>query len=111
MSKAVIPFVLALTLFFLAGKAYGRSSYASWFGPGLYGNRMACGGVLSPGTWGVANKSLPCGTRIMVCLKRCATATVVDRGPFVAGREFDLTSALAHYIGLVGIQLIEWKIK
>jgi peptidoglycan hydrolase-like protein with peptidoglycan-binding domain len=35
---------------------------ASYYGPGLWGNRMACGGVLRHGVRGVAHRSLPCGT-------------------------------------------------
>src|SRR6478609_641070 len=37
---------------------------ASYYGPGLYGGALACGGTLQPGTLGVAHKTLPCGTRI-----------------------------------------------
>ena len=41
-----------------------RSAYASWYGPGLYGNRLGCGGTLGPGTFGVAHRTLPCGTKV-----------------------------------------------
>ncbi len=41
-----------------------RYAAASWYGPGLYGNTIACGGTLTPATLGVANKYLPCGTRV-----------------------------------------------
>jgi len=34
---------------------------------------------------------------------------VIDRGPSVPGRQFDLTEALAHRLGLVGIQRIVWS--
>jgi hypothetical protein len=71
-----------------------RPAHASWYGPGLYGNRLACGGRLRPGTLGVANKHLPCGT--MVTFRhggRSVTVPVVDRGPYVGGREWDLTAA------------------
>jgi hypothetical protein len=77
-----------------------RVAYASWYGPGLYGGRMACGGRLSPGTVGVAHKSLPCGTRVVLRNgRRMVRAAVVDRGPFVAGREFDLTAATRARLG------------
>lgn len=69
-----------------------RPVTASWYGPGLYGNRMACGGTLSAGTVGVANKTLPCGTKVTLRYRgRTATVPVVDRGPYVAGRTYDLT--------------------
>jgi hypothetical protein len=77
-----------------------RSASASWYGPGLYGNRMACGGTLTPGTIGVANKSLPCGTKVHLRVgKRTVTAPVVDRGPFAGNREYDLTSATKQKLG------------
>lgn len=69
-----------------------KAARASWYGPGLYGNRTACGGRLSPRTLGVANKTLPCGTRVALYYHgHTVTAPVIDRGPYVAGREYDLT--------------------
>ena len=41
-----------------------RQAGASFYGPGLYGNGVACGGTLMPGTLGVAHKTLPCGTMV-----------------------------------------------
>jgi hypothetical protein len=86
-----------------------RSAGASWYGPGLYGNPVACGGTLQPGTVGVANKSLPCGTKLTFRYgHKEVTAKVIDRGPFVAGREFDLTEALKNTLGFpdVGTVLV-----
>ena len=74
-----------------------RYANASWYGPGLYGNELGCGGTLTSGRLGVANKSLPCGTK--VTLRHAAARVrvpVIDRGPYVGGREFDLTAATAH---------------
>lgn len=77
-----------------------RRSYASYYGPGLYGGGLACGGTLSPSTVGVAHKTLPCGTKVAFYAGgRVVTARVIDRGPFVAGREWDLTAALKRKIG------------
>jgi rare lipoprotein A len=78
------------------GAAYVfRTSYASYYGPGLYGGGLACGGRLSPSTVGVAHKSLPCGTRVTFKVgRRIVTAPVIDRGPYVSGRDWDLTAAL-----------------
>ena len=71
-----------------------RTSYVSWYGPGFYGHRTACGGTLGPGTLGVANKTLPCGTKVTLHYHRSTvTVPVIDRGPYVAGREYDLTGA------------------
>ena len=71
-----------------------RQTFASWYGPGFIGGHTACGGTLSGGVLGVANKTLPCGTRVTFHYgSRTVTARVVDRGPYVAGREWDLTPA------------------
>lgn len=86
-------------------------SWASWYGPGLYGNNLGCGGILTTHTWGVANKTLPCGTRLTLCYKRCTTVTVIDRGPYVAGRDFDLTYPVKSYIGMPSVGRIRWYIK
>lgn len=77
-----------------------RPALASWYGPGLYGNRTACGQTLTAGLKGVAHKSLPCGTRVSIRYRgRSTSAVVVDRGPFSGAREFDLTSATAQALG------------
>jgi rare lipoprotein A (peptidoglycan hydrolase) len=86
------------------------TAVASWYGPGLYGNRLACGGTLTPGTAGVANKTLPCGTRIHLCLRGCVTVPVVDRGPYVGGRTFDLTAPVKDAIGMGGIGVVRYRV-
>jgi hypothetical protein len=71
-----------------------RTSFVSYYGPGFYGHRTACGGTLRPGTLGVANKSLRCGTRVTLRYRgNTVTVPVIDRGPYVGGREYDLTAA------------------
>ncbi|WP_320671608.1 septal ring lytic transglycosylase RlpA family protein [Patulibacter defluvii] len=87
-----------------------RAAYASYYGPGLYGGALACGGRLSPGTIGVAHKTLPCGTRLTFRVgNRQVRARVIDRGPYVGGREFDLTSATRNALGFgdVGTVLVD----
>jgi hypothetical protein len=85
----------------LRGRVYVyRPSRASWYGPGLYGNRLACGGTLGAGTLGVAHRTLRCGTRVTFRLSgRSVTVPVVDRGPFHGGREWDLTAATKRRLG------------
>jgi rare lipoprotein A (peptidoglycan hydrolase) len=69
-----------------------RRSQASWYGPGFYGNRTACGRTLGTKTLGVAHKSLPCGTKVSLRYKgRTVVAPVIDRGPYAGNREYDLT--------------------
>lgn len=80
-----------------------RYAQASWYGPGLYGNHLGCGGRLGYSTLGVANKSLPCGTKVTLRHgHRAIRVRVIDRGPYVAGREYDLTEATARRLGFHG---------
>ena len=80
-----------------------RSANASWYGPGLYGNRTGCGGTLDAGRLGVAHKSLPCGTMVTFMRgTRSVRVPVIDRGPYVGGREYDLTAATAQRLGFQG---------
>ena len=72
---------------------------ATWYGPGLYGNEMACGGKLTRDTFGVAHKTLPCGKKVTIAHGgRIVIARVVDRGPFVKGVEYDLTAKTARSV-------------
>jgi hypothetical protein len=74
-----------------------RLAGASWYGPG---GSLACGGWLSDSTLGVANKTLPCGTLVTLHLgHRTVRVPVIDRGPYVAGRDFDLTPATKRALG------------
>jgi len=77
-----------------------RYAQASWYGPGLYGNRTACGQTLTPSTRGVAHKTFPCGTKLTLRYGgRSVNVEVIDRGPYVGDREFDLTSATRDDLG------------
>jgi hypothetical protein len=80
-----------------------RVASASWYGPGFYGNRLGCGGTLTAGRLGVAHKSLPCGTEVTLRHgRRVVRVPVIDRGPYVAGREYDLTQATARRLRFHG---------
>jgi peptidoglycan hydrolase-like protein with peptidoglycan-binding domain len=85
-------------------KALKRSmnkGVASWYGPGFFGNRTACGETLERGTVGVAHKSLPCGTRVTFYANgHYLRAEVIDRGPYSRGINWDLTQAAARALGL-----------
>jgi rare lipoprotein A len=80
-----------------------RRALASWYGPGLYGGRLGCGGTLTPRTLGVASKTLPCGKKVTLRHRgRMVRVAVVDRGPYVGGRELDLTAATKDRLGFAG---------
>jgi rare lipoprotein A len=53
---------------------------------------------------GVANRSLPCGTRVMLRYGgRTVTAVVDDRGPYAGGRDWDLNQNTASALGFDGV--------
>jgi hypothetical protein len=72
--------------------------------------RTACGQRLGPRTLGVAHPVLPCGVKIFIAYGENVVLTqVVDRGPNVPGRQFDVTRPLAAKIGLKGTQRVRWR--
>ena len=78
-----------------------RPAMATWYGPGLYGHRTACGQVLSHAIMGVAHRTLPCGTPVEIAFNgQTVTVPVIDRGPFTNGARYDLTSATAQALGV-----------
>jgi hypothetical protein len=78
-----------------------RPATATWYGPGFFGRRTACGQTLTRTLVGVAHRTLPCGTQVAVLHRgRSIVAPVVDRGPFGARARWDLTAAAAQAVGL-----------
>jgi hypothetical protein len=73
------------------------------------GRRSTCGGLVERSTLGVAHPVLPCGAKLYLAYRgRRALIQVVERGPLRAGRQFDLTPALATALKLEGVQPIRW---
>ena len=81
--------------------------YASWYGPGFQGNRMANGQIFDqndPTT--TANNEYPMGTWLRVTNlknRRTTFVRVNDRGPVLEGRIVDLSAAAARAVGLAGV--------
>jgi rare lipoprotein A (peptidoglycan hydrolase) len=76
---------------------------ASWYGPGFYGRPTASGEIYRPGTFTVAHRTLPMGTRVRITNLnngRSAIARVNDRGPYVGGRIVDLGEGIANHLGV-----------
>lgn len=96
-----------------SGSTTWNRSQASFYGPGFYGNGLACRGVLTEALRGVAHKTLPCGT--LVTFRNPSngvvlTVPVVDRGPYVAGREWDLTGGACLVLDFCYTGTIEWHL-
>ena len=86
------------------------SALAGSSGTVAYGRRTACGQIIGPKTEGIANPVLPCGVKLYISFDgRHVLTEVIDTGPYVPGRQFDLTAALAARIGLIGVQRIRWS--
>jgi rare lipoprotein A (peptidoglycan hydrolase) len=88
-----------------------RYGGASWYGPGLWGHKTACGETLRRGTIGVAHKKLACGTKVKFVYHGHVLITqVIDRGPYVKGRAWDLTQAASEQLGLEGVARVRYAI-
>lgn len=83
-----------------------RRDLATWYGPGFYGNRTACGRTLGYSTLGVAHRTLPCGTKVAIMYRgRTVMVEVIDRGPY-ARSNWDLTRETAERLGFSGTDSI-----
>ena len=77
---------------------------ASWYGPKYHGRHTASGEVFDMHGLSAAHKTLPFGTRLRVTNVGTDQSVVVevnDRGPFIAGRDLDLSYGAALEIGMV----------
>ncbi len=88
-----------------------KSAGASWYGPGLYGNKTACGQTLRATTIGVAHRNLPCGTMVKFVYEgHAVVAPVIDRGPYVKGRAWDLTAAASEALEFEGVGMVRYAV-
>jgi len=105
----------------MPGGGYGDVVTASWYGPGFFENRLPCWRWLEangqpiqflPETWGVAHKTLACGT--LLTLQHggnVISVPVVDRGPYVAGRELDLSPRVKAALGCADLCTVVMQIR
>ena len=94
--------VFALSLAVFQEDALADTQYASWYGPGLEGNLTTSGDVFEPYTeYTAASLYYPFGTELLVTYGDASVVVeVTDRGPYVGGRELDLSAVAAEEIGL-----------
>jgi rare lipoprotein A (peptidoglycan hydrolase) len=81
----------------------GKLEVASWYGPGFVGHVTSDGEVFNPNQLTAASKTLPLGSRVRVTNPENGRSVVVrinDRGPYVKGRNLDLSHSAAQKIGL-----------
>lgn len=99
---AVLGFMLS------AMPSIAETMNASWYGVGdnTAGKPVAMpnAGPFDPYGFTAAHKTLPFGTRLMLTNPKTghvACVTITDRGPYVKGRELDVSYAVAKKLGFV----------
>lgn len=98
-----------------AGQSSGRVPLlvASWYGPRHAGNVTASGEIFNPDLLTAAHRTLPFGTRIRLSVAgRSCIVTITDRGPFIDGRDLDVSQAAAEALGMIeaGVAIVEARI-
>ena len=79
----------------------GEVMMASYYGYELAGSPTASGEPFNPEGYTAAHKTMPLGTELQVSYGGSSVNVVVnDRGPYVAGRDIDLSQGAAEAIGL-----------
>ena len=75
-------------------KPFKKNAHASYYASKFTGKRSASGRIFDNNKYMAAHKSLPFGTKLKVTNEKnnkSVYVEVVDRGPFVKGRELDLS--------------------
>jgi rare lipoprotein A len=101
---AIVTFaiILASAVPVVGAPARGETMVASYYGSES-GNRTANGEHFRPNGLTAAHRTLPFGTRLRVCYRGCVVVRVNDRGPFIRGRQLDLSKGAARAIGLTAV--------
>ena len=88
----------------LSGRLPTFSAVASWYGPGFTRAHMASGEPYDPNAFSTASRTLKLGTMLRIGYGgRVVTVRVNDRGPYVKGRDLELSQAAAAALGLPGV--------
>ena len=107
-------FVSVITIFFFLLSSCASAHYettakprhavASWYGPDFHGRPTASGEIYNMNAFTCAHKEYPFGTRLKITYlsnDKTTSCLVNDRGPFVDGRDIDLSYAAARDLGLI----------
>lgn len=80
-------------------------------GDGYMGGPFACGGRYTWRVKAVAHRAMRCGTKLELRYHgRRVKVVVRDRGPFAAGRTFDLTEAARRALRFpMGVDALRWR--
>lgn len=92
------------------------SMTASWYGPGFNGRKASDGSIFNQQEYTCAHRTLPFGTILIIEYKgKRVPAVVTDRGPFIKGRDIDLSLSLAQRLGftdtgVVKVTVYQWSV-
>ncbi len=82
-----------------------HTALASWY---YDGGQTACG---YHAFFGVANRTLACGTKVTFYTSdKAVKATVDDRGPYIYDRLWDLNQNVAGVLGFSGVGLVRYRL-
>ena len=102
---------------FIAAACLGTSAssagtmLASWYGPYFHGRLTANGETYDMHGITAAHKTLPFGTKLLVCYQGCTTVRINDRGPYIGERELDLSYGAAKAIGMIDVGVADISVK
>jgi rare lipoprotein A len=101
MLKFIISSAIATATLISTSAFASETMLSSWYGGYFHGRTTANGEIYDMYGHTAAHKTLPFGTKLEVCYKRCTTVRINDRGPFIGVRELDLSYGAAKAIGLI----------
>ena len=115
MEFAVLIALIAAIPLIVVGKVVGDRTglvTASWYGERYRGKPTASGELFDPDKLTAAHRRLPFGTKVRCQLgKKFVVVTITDRGPFVKGREIDLSRAAFQRLANTDAGLIQIKMR
>jgi len=84
---------------------------ASWYGDPFHGRRTASGEIYDKNAWVMATRHLPLGAFAKVRYNgRECVVRVIDRGPYISGRRYDVSEAVARFLGFLEQGLAEVEV-
>lgn len=86
---------------------------ASWYGPGFHGKMTANGEIYNQMALTAAHKELPFGTYLRITNLKNGKSVIVrinDRGPYIEGRDLDLSKGTALALGMIKRGVIKVRV-
>jgi rare lipoprotein A len=104
---------MAASLAAMTGEAKAEPLVSSYYGYELAGSLTASGVPFDPAGYTAASLTYPLGTQLLVSYGgNSVVVTVNDRGPYVGGRQIDLSQGAAEAIGLTsaGVDVVDVQV-